>query len=89
MGGATGKPHEVKQFLRTAAQLSPAAAGNHTWYHDIFQRGELRQKLVELKDKADVLVAETRQSLTPQAEHVRPADGERAAVGLPERPHYL
>ena len=58
MACAVGKAHESEQFQGTLPGFGCVLAGDVGWNHDVFKGCELGQKLVELKHKADVAVAE-------------------------------
>ena len=61
------------------------AAGNHSRNHDVFERGEFGEELVELKDESDMLVAEVGQFATVERQHVGTVDKEATGIGLVER----
>jgi len=61
------------------------AAGNHSRNHDVFERREFGEELVELKDESDVPVAEVGQFATVERQHVGAVDKEAARIGLVER----
>ena len=60
------------------------AAGNHSRNHDVFERGEFGEELVELKDESDMPVAEVGQFATVERQHVGTVDKEAARIGLVE-----
>ena len=58
MCGSVAEVHECKQFFGTLLCLAVALSGDESRNHDILDGCELRQQLMELEHKADVLVAE-------------------------------
>lgn len=60
--------------------LLPAASSNIGWYARILQSRELRKKMMELKDKADLLVPEVGQFFIRQQVNLRPFDGNRSFI---------
>ena len=55
---AVGQSHEVEQGLGFLLCLAARFSANQGRYHDVLERGELRQKLVKLKHEAYALVSE-------------------------------
>ena len=63
MCGAIGQSHEVQQFHSPFLCFTATFPCNIGRNHDILQCRELRKKLVELENEADMRVAEIRQLL--------------------------
>lgn len=79
------KSHKLEEFEGALTEFAMGAAGNHSRNHDVFERREFGEELVELKDESDVLVAEVGQFATVKRQHVGAVDKEAAGVGLVER----
>ena len=41
-------------------RFNPIAATNEPWHHRVLERAKFRQKMMELKDKPDVTISESR-----------------------------
>ena len=52
--------HPLQHLPRIGLDFRPIAAADQSRHHRVFQRREFRQKMMELKDKADVSIAEFR-----------------------------
>ena len=52
------EPEIAQQLGRTPARLRPRQAPDHLRQHDVLQRRELRQEVVELVDKTDLGAAD-------------------------------
>ena len=63
MGGAVGQSHEVEEFLGALFSAFLGESCDIGGNHDILNRRELRQELMELEHEAKVLVAEVAQFL--------------------------
>lgn len=50
-------------------------------HHDVFDCSQIRYQVMLLKDDADKLAAETGQAVLVEAQHVFPANSQRAAAG--------
>ena len=55
---AVGQSHEVEQGFGLLLCLAARFSANQGRYHDVLERGELRQKLVKLKHEAYALISE-------------------------------
>ena len=64
MVGTVGKAKKREQFVSPLHGLALLFTCDVGWYHYIFESSKLRQQLVKLEDKAQVLVAEVAQLLT-------------------------
>ena len=79
------KSHKLEEFECALTEFTMGAAGNHSRNHDVFERREFGEELVELKDESDVPVAEVGQFATVERQHVGTVDKEAASIGLVER----
>ena len=79
----------VEQLFGTRLCLFLVLAGDEGWNADILQRRELRQELMELEDKAEVLVTELSQVFVLESGHINPVDKDGASVGGVEGAHDL
>ena len=80
---------EVEYLPCPPLGLGRGFAGYQGRYHHILQRRELREELVELKDKAYMSVPEGRELLLRQRPDVGTVDGEASAVGMVQCAKYL
>ena len=64
-------------------------AGNQRGKHHILEGGELGQELVELKDEADVAIAEARERGVGESRHIGVAERDCSRVGTQQGAHYL
>lgn len=87
--GAVGKTHQIQHVEGGRLGLLLAAAGNEGGNHDVLQRGELGQQLVELEDEADAAVAEGREFFLLHAAYFGAVDAYHTRVGRIECTHDL
>ena len=80
MGGTFLQSEEVQQLLGTFFGLRMRRAGYQRGHHDVLECREFGQQLVELEDEADVAVAERRERLVLQPQHVRPVDDDFGVI---------
>ena len=84
VGGTVGQSHEVEQFLCALFGTFPRESCDIGGNHDILNRRKLRQELVELEHKTEVLVAEVAQLLRGEGGSVDAVDTYRTGVGTVE-----
>ena len=87
--GAVGESQKLQQLLGARLGLAAPFASDKRGNHDVLQGRKLRQKLVELEDKADMAVAEIGQFVGRKARHVDAVDGDRSTVGAVEGAYDL
>ena len=87
--GAVRESEEVEEFLCFRLGFAFLSAGYKCGNHHVFQSREFGQKLMELKDEAEVLAAELREFCAFEAEHIFAGYLECALVGAVECAHYL
>src|SRR6266849_2858176 len=79
------EPDPLEQVGRPRARRGLWLAGDQARQHDVLQRGEVAQQVVELEDEADLAVAEDRQLGLRAGEHVPPVEEEATPARLVER----
>jgi hypothetical protein len=89
MIGSVRHLKEFQQFHGSFLSLMLSLSGNICRNAYIFESGEFRKKLVELKNKSDVPVSETRQLSSPQFACFRSVIKNRTGVRPVERPENL
>ena len=72
MGHPIGQVHEVENLLRPFLGYSRFFTGDQCRDHHVLQSRELREKLMELENEADVPVAECRQFFFRKADGFGP-----------------
>ena len=87
--GAVAKAHKGEQLLCALFALVAVFAPDESGNHDVFQSRELGQKLMELENETDVLVAEIAQFACRERPGIDAVDDHRPAVGLVERTDNL
>ena len=81
------EPDVAEQHLGLARGHRPrATAGDHLRQHDVFERRELRQQMVELVDEAERAAPQQGAVLVGQAAAIAPLDQHGAAIGPLEQP---
>jgi hypothetical protein len=81
---AVGEADFVQQTPRVGFELGGRAAGDAPGEHDVLERREVRQELVELEDEADGAVAEGGEAGAGEGGHVLAADQDAARVRFVE-----
>ena len=89
VSGTVGQSHELKQFTGTFPCILRLPACDIGRNHDVLQCGKLREKLMELEDEAQVLVAEVAQPVGRQSADIHSVYDDRPAVGLVQCAEYL
>ncbi len=89
VGGPFGKPHEFKNFRSRLLGFLLSSSGNEGWYHYILQSRKLRQQLMELEHKADMVVAECGKFLLPHTVDLCTVNNHRTAIRHIQRTHDL
>ena len=79
----------LKVLFNTLLGFAAPRAAYEGGNHDVLQRGELGQELVELEDEADMLVAKLRQLLLAECVHIQAVEDNCPLVGLVQRAHNL
>src|SRR5688500_19271526 len=85
MGHSSGESDTLEELggaFRRRRGRPPSDAQRH---HDVLERAELAQEMMELEHEADLLVAEPRELFVAQAGEVHAADGDEAAGRTIER----
>ena len=62
---AMPQTHELKELLRLLSRSTLGVARDQGRHHDVFERGELREQVVKLKNKAQRLVSKLRELHAP------------------------
>ncbi len=86
---AVAEVEVVEQFFGTRFSLLLVLTSDEGRDADVFECGKLGQELVELEDKAEVLVAKSGDILVFQSCHVDAIDDDGATVGRVEGAHDL
>ena len=89
MVDALAEVEVVEQFLGTRFCLLLVLAGYEGRDADVFECSELGKELVELEDKAEVLIAETGNVFIFETCDVDAIDGDGTTVGCVEGAHDL
>ena len=79
------RPNVVSSARPRSSAARRERAGDHLRQHDVFQRGELRQQMVELVDEADGVAADGGAGGVGQAAGIAALDEDRAAVRAVEQ----
>src|SRR3546814_564184 len=85
MGSAVGYPQSFTQFGRPFLGFLGGYLFDVRRDAYILQCGKLGQKVMELENKTDVLIAECAQLLSVKRTDIRATEGHRAAIGLIQR----
>ena len=79
------QPNPFKDSNRPPARLSPAQTGNQAGQHNIFDSTEIRQQVMELENKANLLVAESGQFFSRQGKQVVAIQPDHSCAGSIKR----
>jgi len=82
---ARGKADAVEQLRRFAARAAARDAGDHLRQHDVFERREFRQQMMELVDETDLRAAQQGAALVRQIAAILAADQHSAPIGALEQ----
>ena len=84
-----GESHHAKEFLGCIEGIRATAPCDEGRNHDVLYGCEFWQELVELEHKTNVLVAEGRERLFLQGQHICAAYQDTPSIGRIERTHDL
>ncbi len=85
MGSTVVKPQEIKHLHCAASGISHRVTLNESRHHHILHSRKLGQKLMELKDKADMFVSESRELLLIIKRHINTIEQYASAISMVER----
>ena len=89
MGSTVGESHESQYLHSTFVCFLRRYSGDKCGDHHILQRGKLRQKLMKLKHKTDILIAESGQFFLLHPADYRSVNRHRARIRFVKRSHDL
>jgi hypothetical protein len=86
MGDSAGKSHFVDQLFRPLPMLRCRAAIGKVGKEDILEHGELRQQVMVLKHKTNLVATEGAERRIVELEGIDPVERDTARGGTVERP---
>ena len=89
MGSTVCESHESQYLHGTVVCFLRRYSGDKCGDHHILQRGKLRQKLMKLKHKTDILIAESGQFFLLHPADYRSVNRHRARIRFVKRSHDL
>ena len=89
MRGTVFQSHHFQEPYRTLTGLLPLPTPDKSWQHYIFQGAKIREQIVKLENKTNLLIAEVRNLLITQFRKVSSSKNNTTASGMVQSPQDM